>query len=319
MAANEHVVLRASIVACLAVIFVQIFLYAGAVTINLSKADIEPYEQTMIWAARNVMPEFLGAVLLAGIMAAALSSASTFLSLVGFSATNDVVPPKETDELKLLRRSRYSMVVVGFITLVISLFFPPSIFWLTYFVGTVFASSWGPVAFMSVWSKKITAAAAFWGLVTGFVGNVVPKFMDYVGWIDLPSYLDPILIGGVLSIVVICLVSASGKVTREEQVYRLRLHRTPEQERDRGRSRMTLAVTLLLFVYGIFMPLAYHRWYIAPYQAATGQLLADGSMDWFTGEVLVNLLTPLWMIPAGLLLVWTLKKSYGLGRSKSTS
>ena len=310
MAANEHVVLRAVTVACLAVILVQIFLYAGAVTVNLSKPDIEPYEQTMIWAAKNIMPEFLGAILLAGIMAAALSSASTFLSLVGFSANNDVVRRTETDERKLLRFSRLSMLVIGFIALLVSLFVPPSIFWLTYFVGTVFASSWGPVAFMSVWSKKITADGAYWGLVSGFAGNVFPKYLDYMGWIDLPSYLDPILIGGVLSLVVTVGVSGRGKVTREERLYRLRLHRTPKAERDAGRSRITLIAPLLLIGYGLFMPLAYHRWYIAPYQAATGQLLADGGIDWFTGEVLINLLTVVWMVPAGLLVIWVVKKSY---------
>ena len=53
MAANEHVVLRAATVACLAVILVQIFLYAGAVTVNLSKPDIEPYEHTMIWVVKK--------------------------------------------------------------------------------------------------------------------------------------------------------------------------------------------------------------------------------------------------------------------------
>ena len=310
MAANEHVVLRAATYACMALIIVQIFLYAGAVTVNLSKSDIEPYEQTMIWAARNLMPEFLGAILLAGIMAAALSSASTFLSLVGFSASNDVLRHKETDERKLLLYTRLAMLVVGFVTLIVSMFFPPSIFWLTYFVGTVFASSWGPVAFMSVWSKKITADAAFWGLVTGFVGNVFPKFLDFMGWIDLPVYLDPILIGGLLSLVVIFIVSAKGKVSRAERVYRLRLHRTPAEERSAGRSRVTMVAALIMIVYGIFMPVAYQRWYIAPYQAATGELLADGSIDWFTGEVLVNLLTATWMVPAGLLVIWAVRKSY---------
>ena len=36
------------------------------------------------------------------------------------------------------------------------------------FIGTVFASSWGPVGIMSVWSERITKDAAFWGMVTGF-------------------------------------------------------------------------------------------------------------------------------------------------------
>ena len=36
------------------------------------------------------------------------------------------------------------------------------LFLLTYFAGTIFASSWGPVGIMSVWSRRITESAAFW-------------------------------------------------------------------------------------------------------------------------------------------------------------
>ncbi len=67
------------------------------------------------------------------------------------------------------------MLAVGLAALALAMFVPPNIFWITYFAGTVFASSWGPVAFMSVWSRRITEAGAFWGIVAGFAGNVVPK------------------------------------------------------------------------------------------------------------------------------------------------
>lgn len=310
MAKNEHVVLRSSIIACLALILVQIFLYAGAVVINLSNTSITPPENTMIWAAKNLMPEFLGALLLAGIMAAALSSASTFLSLIGFSANNDLIKRKETSEKKHLRMSRLSMLGIGFIALIISLFFPPSIFWLTYFVGTVFASSWGPVAFMSIWSSRITADGAFWGITSGFLANVIPKFIDYMEWIQLPSYLDPLLLGGVVSFVVTVAVSKRGKVSRKEKAYRLRLHRTPIEERDAKKTRLTLWIGLSLFAYGALMPLVYINYYVKPYQTAMGQLLADGSLNWLAGEALILLLTPIWLFAAGFNLYKVVRKQY---------
>ena len=48
------------------------------------------------------------------------------------------------------------------------------------FIGTVFASSWGPVGFMSIWSKNITKDAAYWGIVTGFFFNVIPAALVYL-------------------------------------------------------------------------------------------------------------------------------------------
>ena len=176
MARDEHVVLRASIYACFAVIFMQYLVYGAGGVINLAKPDIEPSETVMLWAARHLVPEFLGALLLAGIVAAALSSASTFLSLVGFSVSNDL---GARDRVAGLATTRLVMFAVALVVLCLSLTVPANIFWIMIFIGTVFASSWGPVAFMSVWSARITASAAFWGLVTGLIANVVPAALDY--------------------------------------------------------------------------------------------------------------------------------------------
>ena len=83
-------VLRSATIACLVVAYMQVMVYGMGGVINLGKPDIEPPESATIWASLTLLPEFLGALMLAGIMAAVLSSASTFLSLVGFSVSNDI-------------------------------------------------------------------------------------------------------------------------------------------------------------------------------------------------------------------------------------
>ena len=141
MAKSEHVVIRSACIAAIVVAVSNLALYAAATAVNLSKTDIFPPEETMIWAAMNMMPPVVGAMLLAGVTAAALSSATTFLSLVGFSVSNDVWPSDSGDDRSQLRRSRQVMLFVGAVALLISFFMPPNLFWLTYYVGTVFASS----------------------------------------------------------------------------------------------------------------------------------------------------------------------------------
>ena len=223
MARNEHVVIRAALYACIIVIFFQILVYGAGGLINLHKDDISPSETVMIWAARNLVPEYLGAFLLAGIMAAALSSASTFLSLVGFSASNDVLPKGRTLSLK---STRILMLVLGVIVLVACFIFPPNIFWLMLFVGTVFASSWGPVGLMSVWSKNITESAAFWGMTLGFVFNVGPALLEYREIIDLPEYFSPTIIGLLASFSAIFYCNRKHAVTKVEADFRQKLHIT---------------------------------------------------------------------------------------------
>ncbi len=307
MAKNEHVVVRAAIYACFAAIFMQILIYGIGGIINLANPDISPSETVMIWAAKNLVPEFLGALLLAGIMAAALSSASTFLSLVGFSVANDII---RRDIPLTLNTSRLLMLATGVVVLVASFFFPPKIFWLMLFIGTVFASSWGPVGFMSIWSKRITADAAFWGIVTGFVCNVIPAALEYLGLISLPVYLNPVVIGASVSLVTIFVVSRRGRVTRAEHVYRMRLHRTPDIDRSARMTRVTLIAPALLVLYGCVMPVLLIRFYVIPYQTAAGRLLTEGSIDWWTGEALLALSSAALYIPLGLISAAVIRRRY---------
>ena len=311
MAKDEHVVMRAAIYACFAVIFMQMLIYGIGGLINLVRPDITPSETVVIWAAKNLVPGFLGALLLAGIVAAALSSASTFLSLVGFSVSNDIV---RRSQPLTLHTTRLLMLATGVVVLVASYFFPPNIFWLMLFIGTVFASSWGPVGFMSVWSKSITAAGAFWGIVNGFLFNVVPAALQYLGVISLPSYLDPALIGGVASLSTIVLVSRLGKVSRAEKVFRLRLHRTPSQDRNLAKTKTTLLAPALLVVYGCTMPLLLINYYVIPYQRGAGLLLVDGSLNWASGEVVLALASAVLYIPLGLICARVIWRRYGSHR-----
>ncbi len=311
MARDEHVVIRAACIAAVFLMLMELTVYAAGAAVNLSDAGIEPSEEVMIFAALNLLPDMLGAVLLAGIMAAGLSSASTFLSLVGFSVSNDLVRRKAVDEKKMLTLSRLTMLLVGVLILIIAFYSPLDIFWLTYFVGTLFASSWGPVALMSVWSRRITEDAAFWGIVSGFAFNVGPKALEYLGWIVLPFWLDPILLGALVSLVVVLVVSRLGKVSREEEEYRLKLHQVPKQELKTSKLRVTRYAPMILAAYSVTMFVILVRIYLRPYQEATGTLAASGGIDWSSGESLLVLGGPLVVVPTAWIAWRMIKKTYG--------
>ena len=286
MARNEHVVIRSAVIAALVVALLQVMVYGMGAVINLGNPAISPPESATIWASLNMLPKILGALMLAGIMAAVLSSASTFLSLVGFSVSNDIGIHEQGDESKTLRFSRITMLVVGALALAAALVFPPQIFWLTTFIATVFASSWGPVGLMAIWSRRITEKAAFWGMLTGLAFNVVPKFFQFIGMLSLPSYLNPVIIGGVMSLVVTIVVSRYTTVSDAEATYLEELHVRPLDEVGKRRTRTTLiAPIVVLLVNGLLAPVLLTVYYVIPYQRATGALRPDGSPDWATGEM----------------------------------
>ncbi len=295
MAKNEQVVIRAGCGAGLALLVLYPALMFCGAAINLSNAAIEPAEGAMIWAAENLMPTFAGVVVLAGVVAAGLSSATTFLSLVAFSASHDVVPQGAMSDAAKLRVSRWTMLVVGLAAFALATVVPPNIFWITYFAGTVFASSWGPVAFMSVWSRRITEAGAFWGIVAGFAGNVVPKALALLHVIALPVWADPIILGALIGAAVTLIVSRYGTVTDAEQRYRLRLHEVPAGELDPVEIARTLRWPTLLIAGGILLAVLMVTFYAVPYRAAVGQGI---------GELLLSLGCGLVLVACGLLARW---------------
>jgi len=310
MARSEHTVIRSACIAAIVIAVSNLALFAAATVVNLSKDDIFPHDETMVWAAMNMMPSIMGALLLAGVMAAALSSATTFLSLVGFSVSNDIFPQKYKNDKSLLRFSRLIMLIVGVIALLISLFFPPNLFWLAYYVGTVFASSWGPVAFMSIWSDTITAKAAYWGIISGFAGNVILRFCDSFGWIDLPSYLNPILVGGLLSYLVILLVSRVDKVSEVEHSRRLELHEIPLHECITKLAKQSQWVAIAVIIFGLLISILQLVYYVYPYQLETGTLSAQNQLDWFTMESLLALCWAGIFVPWGIITYKTIGRSY---------
>jgi Na+/proline symporter len=295
MARNEHVVIRAGCGAGAALLLLYPALMFCGAAINLSNAGVEPAEGAMIWAAQHLMPTLAGVVVLAGIVAAGLSSATTFLSLAAFSASHDVRKPGSANDAAKLRISRWTMLWVGLAALAFAMFVPPNIFWITYFAGTVFASSWGPVAFMSVWSRRITEAGAFWGIVAGFAGNVVPKALALLQVITLPVWADPIILGAILGATVTVLVSRSGTVTEIERSYRLTLHQVPPEELDALEIRRTLRWPTVLMIGGGLLSIVMVAGYALPYRAATG-----GG----TGELLLSLGCGLILIGCGALARW---------------
>jgi len=269
MAKDEHTVIRSSVITAGVLMLLYIALGISSAAINLLNPDIEPAQENMIWAAMNAMPTYAGVLMMAGIMAAGLSSASTFLSLAGFSASNDIFLMATGDDSVRLRRSRIAMLGVSLAALALAYFVPQGhLYWIVYFFGTLFASSWGPVAIMSVWSSRITEGAAFWGIITGMLGNIGASYLKLSGMIDLPVILDPILLGALMSYITIEIVSRQGQVTRQEHAWRKRLHITPESEFDPAKLHRTLLWSRAVVVLGVLLTVLLIVFYVLPYQQA---------------------------------------------------
>ncbi|MBB3139794.1 sodium:solute symporter family protein [Halomonas organivorans] len=245
MARNEHVVMRSAMLTAVSLaVFYALMMMTGA-AINLYDPTLNG-ERAMVWAALNVLPTWLGVVILTGVFAAGLSSCSTFLSIIGFSISNDIMPANSS-EAAAMRTSRIAVLGAGLIALILALFQPPAVMAVVWFAATLFASSWGPVALMSIWSRRITAAGAGWGLTVGFVGNLILSLMVQAEWLQLPTYLHPVLLSTLMALVAIAMASRLTRVSQAERDYLAFLHRDEEHATDGWAtgSRWVAAFTML--------------------------------------------------------------------------
>jgi sodium/pantothenate symporter len=312
MARDEHVVMRSACITTVVLSFLWPVVYFSGAAIAIFNSGIEPPAGAMIWAALNLMPNVAGALLLAGIIAAGLSSASTFLSLCGFAVTNDIMSDQNLDERRKLKLTRITVLVIGIAALAIALFAPPNIFWITTFVAQVFAACWGPVAFMCIWSKSITERGAFFGMLAGFLATIALQLMRMFDLATLPVYLHPILVGAAISLVTVIIVSRGGKVTEAENAFRDSLHVAPPELADQDAAAATLRWPNILIGWGIVSAIALVFLYARPYQAATGQL-SDGSIVVWSGELLLAIIFGGCLVFGGLVARWAIRRFYATG------
>ena len=228
MAKNEHTVLRSSIFSAFGVFIIQLLAGMAAVTVNVYRPDVESPSHVLIWATMNVLPTFLGVIVLTGILAAGISSGTTFLSQIGSSVANDIYRGKEHS----IKIGRIAMLVVSVIVLIIAVANPPQIFWITFLGGAIIASAWLPVAIASVFSKRVTKTGAFVGMLVGFLGCFIIKLYTNIAGVTLPAVLDPVVIGIILNIIGIVIGSALTRVTPEEKEAREKLLIVPVTEKN---------------------------------------------------------------------------------------
>lgn len=238
MAKNEHTVVRSSCIVAFCVFIIEfLMMTVGAFVIKLNPAIVNEPSNAMIWAAMNVMPLILGVVMLTGVLAAGISSATTFLSLIGSAFANDLIEVK--DEKKKVRIGRIAIAIAAAVILLLAVINPPNIYIIMCLSGTVVVCAWFPVCIASIWSKRVTRTGAFCGMLFGFIGCAVMKILSTAGILSLPIYLDAFFVGIVLNILGLVIGSALTKVSPEEKEEREKLMKTPDSEFDKKEIKKT--------------------------------------------------------------------------------
>lgn len=204
--------------------------HVAAGVIPIVNPDLANPSTVLVWAASNkeLVPPVIGALAIAGLFAAVLSTASTQILTLGFSISRDIYERfyvKEmnpTTEAKLLRFSRFSIAAIAIISVLISWGRPTIVLLIGNFGSSVFAAAFFPVLVLGLWWGKSTRQGAIASMLTGLVLDavlsIIPLFMGKsLAWSGyLPFGIHPVIWSVIAASLVMYFVSVATQPTEQQ-------------------------------------------------------------------------------------------------------
>lgn len=186
-------------------------------------------ENIFILMATNFFPPLFAGVVMAGILAATISSSDSYLLIAASAFSKNIyqgIMKKEASDKAVLYVSRITLLTIALIAMIIALNENSIIFKVVSFAWAGFGATFGPVMLFSLFWKRITRSGAIAGMLAGggmvFIWKLILKPMGGIfGIYELfPSF--------VLSCVVIIIVSLLTKEPSQEIQDEFELSKTIE-------------------------------------------------------------------------------------------
>ncbi len=156
--------------------------YAGAITLGIAAialfgtSAVSDPEQILPFVLLRLMPPWLAGILLAGAVAAMMSTADSQLLIATSSISEDIVHKalhKNFDDRKLVLISRITILVVGLIALAMAFTSKSLIYTIVGWAWAGIGCSFAPAVILSFFWKRFSAAGVIASLVSGFVTTIV--------------------------------------------------------------------------------------------------------------------------------------------------
>lgn len=200
----------------------------GSATVRILNPNLAGNE-SLLWAAKNYVPPFFGALAAAGLFAAALSSATTQVLYLALSVSRDIYEKiivknsgKQVDEKKIILVTRLWVIIFGIIAAVFSIIQPGEIVQFGNLAASIFAAAFFPPLVLGLYWRRCTKQGAAAGMVLGFISIIVLTYMSTVlgkpfgDYSYLPGGLHPIYWGVSLSFIAVWLVSMNTQTTERQ-------------------------------------------------------------------------------------------------------
>ena len=142
-------------------------------------------ETVFIVLSQSLLPPVLAGVIMAGILAATISSSDSYLLIAASAFSKNIyegiLKKNKADDKKVMRISRIVLLLIALVGMVIAWDEDSVIFNIVSFAWAGFGATFGPVMLFSLFWKRINRAGAIAGMLSGgimvFVWNLLLKPM----------------------------------------------------------------------------------------------------------------------------------------------
>ncbi len=152
------------------------------IPVNETLATKSGAENILIILSTEYLPIILAGLIMAGILAATISSSDSYLLIASSSLSVNIYKGiinkgKETSEKTVMWISRIVLVVIAIVGVIIAWDDESVIFSLVSFAWAGFGATFGPIMLFSLFWKRTTRAGAIAGMVTGGVSVFIWKLV----------------------------------------------------------------------------------------------------------------------------------------------
>lgn len=190
-------------------------LYPTALT---TEADAE---NVFIVLSTNLLPPLLAGFVMAGILAATISSSDSYLLIAASAFSKNIYQGllhRKASDKQVLNISRITLLAITVIAIIIALDEDSVIFNIVSFAWAGFGATFGPLMLMSLFWKRINRAGAIAGMVGGgcmvFIWNLVIRPLGGI-W-DIYELLPAFIFSCICIVVVSLLTPAPSKEIQKE-------------------------------------------------------------------------------------------------------
>ncbi len=194
-------------------------------------------ETIFIVLAQMLLPAFFTGIVVSGILAASMSSASSYLLIAGSSVAENIYRglfKRDATDKQVLMVARITLFAVLLFGIVIALDENSSIFTIVSYAWAGLGASFGPLTLCALYWKRTTKEGALAGMITGAVtvlvwANLIKPMGGLLGVYEL---LPAFFLALAAIIVVSLLTPAPGKAVEDEFDAYLISVRTPDATLD---------------------------------------------------------------------------------------